>query len=266
MIQTILNATSPIAFSMGSFTVRWYGISYLIGLLVGVWILITLNKKKTVFKNTDQIFDYAFWMFFVGVIIGGRLGYVLFYNLHYYFQNPAKIFAIWDGGMSFHGGLIGLILVSYFFLKKHKINFVDAADIIVIPGALALTFTRLANFVNRELYGRVIENINFKWLGVNFGDGLLRYPSQLFQSASAIILFLILWYIFTKKPKRGILLFSYLVFHGLFRFILEFWREPDSQLGFVLGPFTMGQILGFIVFVTGIIGLLWIGFRRRVSS
>lgn len=245
----------PIAFKIGPLSVHWYGISYGVGLVIGIWILTKLNKSRKVFKNNGQIFDFAFWIFLLGVMLGGRLGYVLFYNLPYYISHPAKIPAIWNGGMSFHGGLIVSVIVGYMFCKKYKIKFFDLADIAVIPGALALTFTRIANFINHELIGRPIENLKWEWMGVDFGDGVLRYPSQLFQSASALILFLILLLVFTKKPKRGVLLFSYLMLYGLFRMILEFWRMPDPQVGFILQYFTLGQLLSFAMFIVGLAGL-----------
>lgn len=255
---------NPIAFQIGPFAVHWYGISYGVGLLLGIWILDLLNKKRKVFKDVNQIIDLAFWVFLIGVILGGRLGYVLFYNLSYYLENPAKIIAIWEGGMSFHGGLIASLIVGYFFCKKHKIKYFDLADLGVIPGALALTFTRLANFVNRELVGRPIQNSDWDWMGVDFGDGILRYPSQIFQSISAFVLFLILIFIFTRKPKKGALLFSYLMFYGVMRFIIELWREPDSQIGFIFTYFTLGQLLSFLMFLVGIGGLFWIRKRRKL--
>ncbi|MBU0578279.1 prolipoprotein diacylglyceryl transferase [Patescibacteria group bacterium] len=245
----------PIAFSIGPLSIHWYGISYGVGLILGIWILTLLNKKRLTFKDNNQIFDFAFWIFLIGVIVGGRLGYVLFYNLPYFIQNPAKIFAVWDGGMSFHGGLILSIIVAYLFCRRQKISFLSVADIAVIPGALALVFTRLANFVNRELVGRVIESPKWEWLGVDFGDGLLRFPSQLFQSFNALLLFLILLLIFRRKPKKGVLLFSYLALYGLLRFVAEFWRAPDSQIGFIWTYFTLGQILSFLMLVAGVVGL-----------
>ncbi|MBN2087225.1 prolipoprotein diacylglyceryl transferase [Candidatus Peregrinibacteria bacterium] len=252
---------NPVALKIGPLSIHWYGIAYVVGLSVGVWILNMLNKRQKVFKDLNQIFDFAFWIFMVGVILGGRLGYILFYNLSYYIHNPAKIIAVWEGGMSFHGGFIACAIVCYFFFKKHKINYLKAGDIILIPSALALMFTRIANFINRELYGRVIENPTFSWMGVDFGDGMLRYPSQLFQSASALAIFLILLYIFTRKPKTGVLTFSYLILYGFFRFIIEFWREPDVQVGFILKYFTMGQLLCIIMFLFGVAGICYI-YRR----
>ncbi|MBU0727314.1 prolipoprotein diacylglyceryl transferase [Patescibacteria group bacterium] len=252
---------NPIALQLGPISVHWYGISYAVGLGVGIWILTMLNKRRKVFKDSNQIFDFAFWMFLIGVIVGGRLGYVLFYNLPYFLQNPLKVFAVWEGGMSFHGGLIGSILIALLFCKKNKIKFLDLADLAVIPGALALTFTRIANYINRELVGRVIENPKFEWLGVDFGDGLLRYPSQLFQSFNALLLFVILLVLFIGKPKRAVLLFSYIGLYGLLRFVAEFWRAPDSQIGFILNYLTLGQIFSLVMVVVGVVGLLVI--RKR---
>lgn len=251
----------PIAFKIGPLAVHWYGIAYGVGLIVGMWILWQLNKKRKVLKNIEQLYDLAFWVFLFGVVLGGRLGYVLFYNLPYFIQNPAKIIAIWEGGMSFHGGLIASLIVGYFYCKKQKIDYLALADLAVIPGALALTFSRLANFVNRELVGRIVESPKWQWLGVDFGDGLFRYPSQLFQSVSALILFLILLFIFSKKPRRGILLFSYLALYGLFRTTTELWRAPDPQIGFIWKVLTLGQIFSLLMLAIGLIGLFY--FRKR---
>jgi len=249
---------NPIALKVGPLSVHWYGISYGVAILTSILIVILLNKKRKVFKDSNQIFDLAFWIFMVGVIIGGRLGYVLFYNLPYYIQNPSKILAIWEGGMSFHGGLIATALVILIYCKKNKINFLTAGDMIVIPGALALMFTRLANFVNRELVGRPIENPNFNWMGVDFGDGVLRYPSQLIQSASALLLCLILFFLYSKKLKKGSLVFIYIGLYGLFRFIEEFWRQPDSQIGFIFHFFTLGQLFSLLMLIVGGVGLILI--------
>jgi phosphatidylglycerol:prolipoprotein diacylglycerol transferase len=256
---------NPIALKLGPISVHWYGISYCVGLLLGIWILTVLNKKRKVFKDDAQIFDFAFWFFICGVILGGRLGYVLFYNLSYYLANPLKIFALWEGGMSFHGGLIAAFIVGYFFCKKHKISFVGLADMVVIPGALALTFTRIANFINHELVGRVIEKANWKWIGVDFGDGVLRYPSQLFQSADSFILFLILLLIYIRKPKKGVTMFCYIGLYGLFRFIIEFWRAPDPQVGFIWHYFTLGQLFSLGMLIIGIVGY-FSAIRKRDTS
>lgn len=256
---------NPIALQIGPLSIHWYSISYLVALFVGLAITIQLNKKKKVFKNADQIFDMAFWLFLVGVIVGGRLGYVLFYNLPYFLSNPAKIPAVWEGGMSFHGGLIGSIIVIYFFCKKNKINFFNLGDIVVIPSALALMFTRIANFINQELVGRPIKNPDWNFLGVTFDDGILRYPSQLFQSASALILFLILLLISSRNPKKGIITFSYIALYGLFRIAEEFWRTPDYQIGFIWNYFTLGQLLSLGMLIIGVIGIIIISATRQIK-
>jgi len=248
---------NPIALHIGPLSIHWYGIAYLVGLGLAVWIVTQLNKRWPTFKNNDQIFDLAFWIFLVGVIAGGRLGYVLFYNLPYFLQNPLKILAIWEGGMSFHGGLIGSVLVGIWFCQKYKIDPLSAGDLIVIPGALAQGIGRLGNFVNRELVGRAIENHHWDFLGVDFGDGILRYPSQLFQCVEGILTFLILFFLFSKHPKKGTILFSYLVLNGFFRMITELWRAPDPQIGFIGGFMTLGQLLGLIVLAIGLLGLAW---------
>ncbi|MBN1259021.1 prolipoprotein diacylglyceryl transferase [Candidatus Peregrinibacteria bacterium] len=245
----------PVALQIGPLAIRWYGVSYAVALGLSMWILWKLNRKGKIFKTADQMYDLVFWVFLFGVILGGRLGYVLFYNLPYYLQNPIKVFAIWEGGMSFHGGLLASLLAGYLFCRKNKIDYLKLADLAVIPAALALFFTRIANFINGELYGRVILNPKWKWLGVRFGDGALRYPSQLFQAADSLVLFLVLLFIFSRKPKKGVLFFSYLALYGLFRVIIEFWRAPDPQVGFIFHFFTLGQILSAIMFLAGAIGL-----------
>jgi phosphatidylglycerol---prolipoprotein diacylglyceryl transferase len=253
----------PIAFHIGPLTVRWYGIAYAASLTLCLWILTILNKKRPVFKDNNQIFDFVFWIFLLGVLVGGRLGYVLFYNLPYYIGHPVKVFALWEGGMSFHGGLIGTAIVGLYLGRKHKFDLLKMTDLMATAGSLATMLPRVANFINRELYGRVIENAQWKWMGVNFGDGLLRYPSQLFQSAEAAIVFLIMLTLFNRKPKKGVLTASYLILYGLGRFIIEFWRQPDAQIGFILRYFTLGQFLSLSMVLVGIIGIIWLRKGKR---
>jgi len=248
----------PVAFSIGPLEVHWYGIAYITSLAISVWILTILNKKRRLFKDNNQIFDFLFWIFLLGVLLGGRLGYIVFYNLGYYLENPGSIIALWEGGMSFHGGLIGSLIVAYFMAKKYKLDVIKMMDMMVVPGALATALPRIANFINMELYGRIIENADWKWIGVDFGDGLLRFPSQLFQSAGAVIFFAIMLVIWLKKPGKGVLLFSYLTLYGLIRVTLEFWRQPDEQIGFLLNIFTLGQLLSFLMFAIGASGLVFL--------
>lgn len=255
----------PIAFTIGPIAVHWYGISYGIALIVSIWLLVKLNRTAKVFKNKEQIFDFMFWIFLVGVILGGRLGYVLFYNLPFYLQNPLDALKVWQGGMSFHGGLIGALLVGYFYTKKHKIDYLKATDMVVVPGALATSFGRVANFINRELVGREVLSENWQWIGVDFfGDGVLRYPSQLFQAAAGLIIFIILLIIFKKRPKAGVLFSSYFILQGSFRFLIEFYRAPDAHLGFQALGFTRGQWLSLGVVLVGVLALAWMK-KRKIS-
>ena len=247
----------PIAFHIGPLAVHWYGISYALGLFFVSYSLVLLNEKRPVFKNNEQIFDLMFWAFLVGVIPGGRIGYILFYNLPYYLSNPAKLLAVWEGGMSFHGGLIGVLLVGYFYCKKHKIDWLKAADLTVIPMGIPIMLTRLANFVNGELYGREVNNEALKQLvGMDFGDGVMRHPSQLYESMAGFVIFLTLVLVFIKyKPKRGVLFFCFLALYGLLRTLIEFVRAPDAQIGFILNYFTLGQIFSFLMLCIGIWGI-----------
>lgn len=242
----------PVAFSVGPLQIRWYGIAYLLGLALSVAILLKLNQKRPVFKSNDQIYDLAFLVFLVGIIAGGRVGYVLFYNLPYYLAHPAEVFAIWKGGMSFHGGLIGSLIAGYFYCKKHAIRFLDVVDLAVVPASLALAFGRLANFVNRELVGRVIENAHWQWLGVDFGDGVLRWPSQLFAAGKDVLIFTILFLIFRKNPRRGMLTAGFLMLYGALRFFVEFFRAPDEQVGFIFQHFTLGQLFSLGMLAAGL--------------
>ncbi len=255
---------NPIAFSIGPISIHWYAIAYLVALGVGIWIATRLNRSRQVFKDNQQIFDFAFWIFLIGVFLGGRLGYILFYNFSFYLEHPSKLIAVWEGGMSFHGGLIGSVLVAFYLARKHQLDVLKMADLLMVPSALTTAFTRLANFVNRELVGRAIENPNWEWLGVDFGDGVLRYPSQLFQSAGAVVLFLLLLWIYKKSTRKGVTFFSYFILHGVIRFILEFWRQPDEQIGFIFDLFSMGQLLSLLTFLFGLIGLGI--FKRRQAT
>lgn len=242
---------NPIALQIGPIAVHWYGIIYMLDLIIAIFIIWQLNKKNHILKNKDKLFDLVFNVFLFGVILGGRFGYILFYNLGYYLENPLKIFAVWEGGMSFHGGLIGSILVFIWFCKKYKIKLMELGDLAIIPVPLAISIGRIGNYINGELIGRVIKNEKWMWLGE-------RYPSQLFQSFSSFIVFLILLFIYSKKPKTGIVFFGYLAIHGFARLITEFWRQPDEQVGFLMQYFTLGQIFSLMMVLVGVGGIVWV--------
>lgn len=279
---------NPIAFEIGPLSVHWYGLFYGVGLVFAAFLMPWLARRRGLHISAEAIIDFLFWIFLIGIIGGGRLGYILFYNLPYYFNHPAEIFAVWKGGMSFHGGLLGAILVAFLYCRQKKIDLLSVADITVIPAALALALGRLGNFINGELVGRVIQDPRWNFLGIDTGDGVLRYPSQLFATGKDVMIFVILMILFLKIPtastnpnsrldasrrllgedldprlrwyeKRGGLFATFLIVYGAFRFIVEFWRAPDPQIGFILGFLTLGQGLSLGVLSVG----LWLVRKLR---
>ena len=245
-----INNFDPVAIQLFSLEIKWYSLAYIFGILVG-WIL-----SKKIFITDQKIrekFDDYISYLIIGLIIGGRLGYVLFYNLDYFLNNPIDIFKIWEGGMSFHGGLIGIIIVSILFAKKNNQDPFSYLDIVSLVAPIGIFFGRTANFINSELYG--IET-SLPW-GVKFikVDSLFRHPSQLYEAIfEGLILFIILIY-FKKKgldKKSGYISGLFLIFYSIFRFIIEFFRVPDEQLGYLFLNLTMGQIISFIFLLIGI--------------
>ena len=244
-----INNFDPVAIHIFSVEIRWYSLAYIIGILLG-WIL-----SKRVFINDPQLkekFDDYIAYIIIGIIIGGRLGYVLLYNFDYYLNNLIDIFKIWQGGMSFHGGLIGIIAVSVLFAKKNNQNPFIYLDVVSIVAPIGIFFGRIANFINSELYG--IET-NLPW-SVQFIqiDNLYRHPSQLYEAIfEGLILFIILIYFrkkgFMKIP--GLISGLFLIFYSIFRFLIEFVRVPDEQLGYIFLNLTMGQVISFIFFLIG---------------
>jgi len=252
---------SPVAFRLGAIQVHYYGIMYLLAFLtVYLLILYRLKSEDTRFKK-EAIGNYFYWLV-IALLIGGRIGYVLFYDLSYYLKHPLEIilpFDINNGfhyiglyGMSYHGALIGIIVASVIFCRKYKLNFWLLADLFVPAVPLGYTFGRLGNFINGELYGRVTS---LPW-GMYFpldSSHQLRHPSQLYEALfEGIFLFIILWSLRKRIRISGALFSLYLIGYGIVRFFLEFFRQPDPQLGFVLGTFTMGQILCFMMILSGI--------------
>jgi len=244
-----INNFDPVAFQIFSLEIKWYSLAYISGILLG-WIL----SKKIFISNEDmrEKFDDFITYIILGVIIGGRLGYVLFYNLNYYFYNVIDIFKIWQGGMSFHGGLIGVIIVSIWFAKKNNQNVFNYLDIISLVAPIGIFFGRIANFINSELYG---TETNLPW-AVKFIqiDNLYRHPSQLYEAIfEGLILFLILIYFRKKEFMKvpGLISGLFLIFYSVFRFIIEFVRVPDEQLGYIFLNLTMGQVISFIFLIIG---------------
>ena len=245
-----INNFDPVALQIFSFEIRWYSLAYVIGILFG-WIV----GKRFFITNPvlKQTFDDFITYSILAIILGGRLGYVLLYNPKYYFYNFLDIFKIWEGGMSFHGGLIGVILASIIFAKKNNQNPYNYLDVVSIVAPIGIFFGRIANFINSELYG---HETNLPW-SVKFIkiDNLNRHPSQLYEAIfEGLILFLILIY-FTKKGFMkipGLISSLFLIFYSFFRFVIEFFRVPDKQLGYLFFDLSMGQIMSLTFFIVGI--------------
>ena len=244
---------SPVALDFGVIKIRWYALSYIAGILMSWYLILRIIKLKKIDINTKQISDLV-GNSMIGIIIGGRLGYVLFYNPEYYFNNLIEIFKIWNGGMSFHGGFLGVVFAIIYSSKLFKVPTLTFSDLIALVTPVGLFFGRLANFVNGELYGR-ITNHPFGMVFPTGGD-LPRHPSQLYEALfEGVILFIILWIMAStfNLLKRPGLITSYFIFlYGLFRFFIEFYREPDEHMGLLYFELSMGQILSIPMILTGL--------------
>ena len=246
-----INNFDPVAIEIFSLEIRWYSLAYIVGILFG-WFV----AKKIFIKNDDinKKFDDYITYLIIGIILGGRIGYILFYNLEYYLNNLGDIFKIWEGGMSFHGGLIGIIISSIIFGKRNNQSPFLYMDIVALVAPIGIFFGRLSNFINSELYGKVTD---LPWSVIFIQiDNLPRHPTQIYEAAlEGIILFVILMY-FRKKNfllRPGLISSLFLIFYSIFRFSIEFLRVPDAQLGYLLFNLTMGQILSVILILTGLI-------------
>ena len=244
-----INNFDPVAFQIFSFEIRWYSLAYIVGILLG-WFL---SKKFFIsdLKVKEKFDDYLTYLI-LGLIIGGRLGYVVFYNFEFYINNLLDVFKIWQGGMSFHGGVIGIIIASYLFAKRNSQSSFSYLDIVSLVAPIGIFFGRIANFINSELYG--VET-NVAW-AVQFThiDNLYRHPTQLYEAFfEGIVLFLVLLYFknksFSKRP--GFISGIFLVFYSIFRFAIEFLRVPDDQLGYLLFNLTMGQLISIFFLIIG---------------
>ena len=248
---------NPILVKLGPIQVSWYGLMYVFGFFAS-YLLVRYQMKKKDFGVSKLDVENLYFYLILGLVIGARLGYVLFYDLKMYLADPLEIFAIWHGGMSFHGGLIGVLIVGIFFSWKNKKSFLKIADLFIVTAPIGLGFGRIGNFINGELYGRVTQ-VPWAMIFPTDKDHLPRHPSQLYESAlEGGVLFLILWFLKDKKLPTGGLLAIFLSLYGLFRFFVELFREPDPQLGFILGPFTMGQTLSAFMIIGGIILFLYL--------
>lgn len=245
---------NPIMFRVGPVEAHWYGFMYAFSFLLGyLWL-----GKKLDDGFKDPLIIYVI----LGIVLGGRIGYVLFYNISYFFANPLKIIAVWEGGMSFHGGLIGAAAALALFAKKYKVKFWDLGDIVTSFAPVGLFFAKIGNFINGELYGRVAENFCLRFPS---DPGNCRYPSQLLEAfLEGIVLFGLLYFIGRKTKKKGVVSAWFLILYGIFRIFAEFFREPDSHIGFLFGLITEGQLLSGLMLIAGTALLIFM--RQKRSS
>lgn len=253
----------PIIFQIGPLAIRWYGLMYLLGFAAAYMLIRHLARLRDLALTKDGVSDLLFYGV-LGVVLGGRLGYVLFYNPAQYLAKPLEIFAVWQGGMSFHGGLLGVVIASLLFCWRRQLPILLTGDILVTASTIGLGLGRLGNFINGELWGRVTEQ---PW-GVVFPGGgpLPRHPSQLYEAVlEGLVLFILLYLMHRRNVAAGIPFFCFFMGYGLFRFLVEFVRQPDAHLGFLWGGATMGQLLSLPMIFFGLIGCLSLYRRRSVQ-
>ena len=243
----------PVIVSFGVIQIRWYGIAYVLGFLLGIFLIKQINRGHKKRIKNKQIDDFFIWSV-IGVILGGRIGYVLFYQTATILTDPINIIFIWKGGMSFHGGLIGIIISIFLFSKKYSIDFFQLSDLVSSVAPVGLFFGRLANFINVELYGRVTDfPLAMIYPSI---DQAPRHPSQLYEAFfEGVVLFMILRHCNKKNYSQnnfGFITSLFLILYGIFRFLIEFLREPDAHIGLIFNSITMGQLLSVPLVIIGV--------------
>tara|TARA_B100001778_G_scaffold296661_1_gene269655 strand:- start:460 stop:1224 length:765 start_codon:yes stop_codon:yes gene_type:complete len=245
-----INNLNPVALEIFSLKIHWYSLAYIFGIMFG-WIY--CKKKLIDDKKILDLFDGLINYLIIGIIVGGRVGYILIYNLDYYLANISEILMIWKGGMSFHGGLVGIVVSTFIFSKKNNVNAFIFLDLIAIVAPIGIFLGRISNFINSELYGKESDIFwSVKFLAV---DEVYRHPSQIYEAIfEGIVLFLILNYLYRKKVfiNPGVISSIFLILYSVFRIIIEYFREPDIQLGYLIFNLTMGQIVSIIFLIFGI--------------
>jgi len=246
----------PVLIQIGPLAIRWYGLMYLGGFIAAYCVIRRLAVRRNLSLPKDGVSDLLFYCV-VGVIVGGRFGYTLFYNSGYYFQHPLEIFAVWQGGMSFHGGLIGVAAATVLFCRRAELPILLTGDVVATAAPIGLGLGRFGNFINGELWGRPTD---LPWGMVFPGAGSWpRHPSQLYEMLlEGVVLFLLLFWLHRRQVAPGIPLCCFFIGYGVFRFLVEFVRQPDAHLGFLWGGATMGQLLSLPMILFGLVGLLQI--------
>ena len=261
----IVHNFNPILIDLGFLEIRWYSISYIAGIILGwLYAVNIINKnskyKYSSFQNTKKDFDDLIIYLIIGIILGGRLGYVFFYNIEYYIQNFLEIFKIWQGGMSFHGGLVGVIIATLIFSKNKKTSFFIYTDIICCAAPIGLFLGRIANFINGELYGK-ISTLPWSVVFPN-DDNISRHPSQIYEAIlEGIILFILINFLALKKHliiKTGYVSSFFLISYSILRIFSENFREPDQHLGYLFNYFSMGTLLSILTLIFGFLIIFFI--------
>lgn len=245
---------SPVIFSVGPIQLRWYGTMYLLGFAAGYFLMRRLTRESRGRFRGEILLDFLAYVA-AGLVVGGRLGYVLIYNFSYYVQNPLEVFALWKGGLSFHGGFVGVILAGFLFSRRYNVPFYEMADTAVIPLPIGIGLGRIGNFINGELFGRPSE---VPWCMVFPNGGpQCRHPSQLYEALlEGAVLFGLMWALGRSRRGTGVPFWTFVAAYGICRFLVEFTREPDPQLGLVAGPFSMGQLLSLPMITLGLV-MIW---------
>ncbi len=255
----------PIAVALGPLAIRWYSLAYIVGLVAAWRYCRRLAGRPPNAIDPDQFDDFLLWAT-LGVVLGGRLGYVLFYKPAFFLANPLEILVLWQGGMSFHGGAAGVILAIILFARKRGVSWLSLGDLVACAVPIGLFLGRLANFVNGELYGRAAD-VPWAMVFPRDPEQIPRHPSQLYEAGlEGIVLFLLLYLLVRRGwlERPGAIGGAFLAGYGLARIIVEFFRQPDAHLGFLLGFTTMGQVLSLPLIIAGVILIAW-GYRAKQS-
>lgn len=258
----------PVVVAVGPFAIRWYALAYIAGILIGWKYAVWLARRRPVFFEAKLFDDYVFYAT-LGIVLGGRLGYVFFYNPAYYAAHPLEVFMVWQGGMAFHGGFLGIVVATVLFARKVGAPVLAVGDLVAAAAPIGLFFGRIANFINGELVGRAAVDVPWAMVFPN-GGPVPRHPSQLYEAAlEGLVLFAVLAVLARSEDIRrrpGIVIGAFLAGYGLARTICEFFREPDVQLGFILPHVTMGQILSLPMIAVGVWVICWAARQDPVAG